>query len=109
MVGNRGRYLFGTFVLAAHFVGGLSQTSDSTLDGIIDLGPVLLPAVAALVSLLFPRQRPTWSRHPPRVPSRQEPTGSAMDNVQRPEEADIALQSLTGLGESVTGLIPATS
>ncbi|KAI1367092.1 hypothetical protein F5Y08DRAFT_89351 [Xylaria arbuscula] len=94
---NRGQYLFGTFILTAHLVGGLSQTSDSTLDGIIDLGPVLLPAVAALVSLLFPRHQ------------RHQTTGPAQGNAQRPEEADIGLQPLAELGQAVTGLVTATS
>ncbi|KAJ3555596.1 hypothetical protein NPX13_g10326 [Xylaria arbuscula] len=94
---NRGQYLFGTFVLTAHLVGGLSQTSDSTLDGIIDLGPVLLPAVAALVSLLFPRHQ------------RHQTISVVQGNAQRPEEAGIGLQPLAELGQAVTGIVTATS
>ncbi|KAI3326833.1 hypothetical protein HD806DRAFT_520555 [Xylariaceae sp. AK1471] len=54
----RGRYLFGTFLLAGHFVVGLSQTSDSALEGVVDFGPIIVPVVAAVFSLLFPRRQP---------------------------------------------------
>ncbi|KAI0118660.1 hypothetical protein GGR51DRAFT_497213 [Nemania sp. FL0031] len=51
------RYLFGTFCLAVHFLIGLSQTSNNTLEGVVDFGPVILPLVAAVFSVLFQRRR----------------------------------------------------
>ncbi|KAI0878418.1 hypothetical protein GGS24DRAFT_496971 [Hypoxylon argillaceum] len=51
------RYLFGTFLLAAHCIIGLSQTSENALEGVIDFGPVIVPVVAALFSVLFQRRQ----------------------------------------------------
>ncbi|KAI8627946.1 hypothetical protein F5Y19DRAFT_159731 [Xylariaceae sp. FL1651] len=103
---RRGQYLFGTFVLAGHFVGALSQTSDTTLDGIIDLGPVLLPAIAALVSLLYPRRRPTFSQctRRPLLPIQETATGAAAEDSQTQEEGDIGMERLDQLSDVVAGL-----
>ncbi|KAI1295258.1 hypothetical protein F5Y03DRAFT_399236 [Xylaria venustula] len=111
IIRGRGQYLFGTFVLAAHFVGVLSQATNNMLDGIIDLGPALLPAVAALVSMLFPRHQPSLFRYPLRAPVRGQETitGAGVVDPQIPEEADIALERLTQLNQAAAGLIPTDS
>jgi hypothetical protein len=46
------------FLLAGHFVAELSQTSVNALEVVIDLGPVVLPVMAAVFSLLFQRRQP---------------------------------------------------
>ncbi|KAI0898984.1 hypothetical protein F4806DRAFT_456349 [Annulohypoxylon nitens] len=82
---HRGRYIFGTLVLTGHFVVGLSQTSDSALDGILDFGLVVLPVAAAAFSLVFQRRR---SIIIPRA-------GHSISQEQEVlEEADIGMMSL---------------
>jgi len=49
------RYLFATFILSAHFVVGLAQTTNTALQGIALFGPLVLPVCAYIVSLLFRR------------------------------------------------------
>ncbi|KAI0836382.1 hypothetical protein F5Y06DRAFT_298746 [Hypoxylon sp. FL0890] len=84
----QGRYIFGTLVLTGHFVVGLSQTSASALDGILDFGPVILPVVAAALSLVFQRRRPVI------VPgvSHSNPQGRNED-----EEVDIGMVPLSAI------------
>jgi len=87
-------YLFGTFILSSHFLVGLIQTSDNALDGIVDFGPVVLPLVAAVFSLLFQRRR-VHSSHA--IPPEQR------DSVPL-EEIDIAVEGLRYIGGNLAAV-----
>ncbi|KAI1169551.1 hypothetical protein F4777DRAFT_572716 [Nemania sp. FL0916] len=88
----RDRYVFCTFLLSVHFVAVLSQQSNTTLEGIIDLGPVILPLVAAAFSLVFRRREPTT----PTTPSRETNDVRNAEEGQgiMPDEADIGLSPM---------------
>ncbi|KAI0394298.1 hypothetical protein F5Y17DRAFT_458077 [Xylariaceae sp. FL0594] len=87
-------YLFGTFLLSSHFLIGLIQTSDTALEGIVDFGPVVVPIVAAVFSLLFQRRRMRLPVNP--LPEEQVPVPL--------EEIDIAVEGLRYIGGSLAAV-----